>query len=137
MTRIVALTVARSTLLACSLGILGQSEARVLPVSDKHLEGRLNRFMKVDGRRIGKEGYDVVKWAGEQLERLILLTTAYRVHCTWMNLCCSNVTRSEGPCNRRSISFAKFEVRHGHLSPATVSVPKIVKSQTGEPYFPL
>jgi hypothetical protein len=35
MTRIVAITVAGSTLLACSLGILGQSEACVLPVSDK------------------------------------------------------------------------------------------------------
>jgi hypothetical protein len=30
------------------------------------LGGRLNQFMKVDGRRIGKEGFEVVQWAAEQ-----------------------------------------------------------------------
>jgi hypothetical protein len=30
------------------------------------LEGKLNRFMIVDGRRIGREGYEAVRWAAEQ-----------------------------------------------------------------------
>ena len=30
------------------------------------LGGRLDQFMMVDGRRIGKEGFEVVKWASEQ-----------------------------------------------------------------------
>jgi hypothetical protein len=31
-----------------------------------NFEGVVNRFIVVDGRRIGKEGYEVVKWAAEQ-----------------------------------------------------------------------
>jgi hypothetical protein len=30
------------------------------------ISGRVNQFQKVDGRRIGRAGYEVVKWAGEQ-----------------------------------------------------------------------
>lgn len=30
------------------------------------LEGKINQFMVVDGRRIGREGYEAVKWAAEQ-----------------------------------------------------------------------
>lgn len=33
-----------------------------------NLKGRLDPFMVVDGRRIGREGYEAVKWAAEQTE---------------------------------------------------------------------
>jgi hypothetical protein len=40
-------------------------EGRVY-VESLNIAGRLNPFMIVDGRRIGKEGYEVVRWAAEQ-----------------------------------------------------------------------
>jgi hypothetical protein len=40
-------------------------EGRVY-VESLNIAGRLNPFMIVDGRRIGREGYEVVRWAAEQ-----------------------------------------------------------------------
>jgi len=44
------------------------SEGASIVVEPLNLRGDVNPFLEVDGRRIGKEGYEAVRWAAEQME---------------------------------------------------------------------
>jgi hypothetical protein len=65
----------RALKLLCEIDRFVANEDMLLPEAGNEIyvkplrkRGRLNRFMMVDGRRIGKVGFDAVLWAAEQTE---------------------------------------------------------------------